>query len=78
MEANDTILPIEERVKFGVWHGRERLAEAQAVRTYLMVLLAIADYIEAFHGLYYIKNLDVAKFCDALRQGKLPEIGGKG
>lgn len=26
----DTVIPVEERIKMGVWHGRERQAQAQA------------------------------------------------
>lgn len=30
MNWQDTVMPIEERVKFGVWNGREKQAQAQA------------------------------------------------
>ena len=30
VEAKDTVIPVEERIKMGVWHGRERQAQAQA------------------------------------------------
>ena len=30
MHWEDTVMPVKERIKFGVWHGREEMAQAQA------------------------------------------------
>ena len=53
MEAKtweDTVMPVKERIKFGVWNGRERQAEAQAEISYKVgydkALTQLADMTE--------------------------------
>lgn len=46
MEAKDTVIPVEERIKMGVWHGRERQAQAQAKVSFKAGIRRVVDELE--------------------------------
>lgn len=80
MEAKDTIIPVEERIKMGVWHGRERQAQAQAEISFKAGIREVASWLQQ-NCKYEIEagkdSRELATFVIEKWQAKLKEWEGK-
>ena len=50
MKAEDTVIPVEERIKMGVWHGREKQAQAQAEVSFKAGIQEVVEWVKTNHG----------------------------